>query len=167
MFVWVLWVLEYIFVIMKKMKILLYLLTMVSLAIIGCQERGMGNRIRYTYSFLIVDSANNNLVGDTTYRKRYYLDSIKFYSADGSNILSTNFPQTIYGNGLSGYIYKANAQSNFNQKFIIRYNPMALEDDTIYVVYGKDNIIVNRNNQLIFNKNNISQSTDITFQIIK
>jgi len=34
-------------------------------------------------------------------------------------------------------------------------------------MYGKDNVLVKRNSQSILNKNNISQTTEIHFDIIK
>jgi len=68
----------------------------------ACQEKGMGNRIRYTYSFSILDSNFNNLVGDAQHPNIYYQDSIKFYSENGS-VLRTNFPNNAQ-TGSSGYV---------------------------------------------------------------
>ncbi|MFN8282932.1 MAG: hypothetical protein U0U67_06935 [Chitinophagales bacterium] len=131
----------------------------------ACQEKGMSNRIRYTYSFSIVDSNYNNLVGDTQHPNRYYQDSIKFYSKNGS-VLRTNFPNNVQI-GSSGYIYGVISQSNTIDEYIIKYNSNIIENDTLSIMYGNDNVLVKRNSQSILNKNNISQTTEIHFDIIK
>lgn len=74
---------------MKKMKTLLYLLTMVSFATMGCQERGMPAKIPYI--FRIVDSLGYNLVGDSINLNRYNVDSIKSYYKLGATYKSGGF----------------------------------------------------------------------------
>ncbi len=132
--------------------------------LIGCQE--IGQPVPYCYTFSIVDSVGVNLVGDKINLNRFTLDSIKFYPVHG--LMPTRPP---FYSFINGYVYgvcnKTNSNHIFNDIFIIRYNSLPQENDTINVNYSEANVSINRNNQLIFTKNNISQTTDIFFKIIK
>lgn len=131
----------------------------------SCIDRNMP--LKYEYNFSIVDSNGVNLVGDTINRKRYDLDSIKCYSADGNYSLIEDFPPLRYLDGLDGYIFGVPTRANLTHEYIIKYNGSSFEKDTIRVNYGKNDINVHRNNQLIFQKEDISQTTEIHFKIIK
>lgn len=146
---------------MRRIKLII---TFYILILISCQE-SRNQPIRYWYSFSMVDSSGNNLIGDSEHSRRFYIDSIRFYSVDGS--LRTNFPQQINGSSLTGYTYTVYTQANLADNFIINYNANALNNDTMNIIYGLDNIKVNRNNYLMYYKENISQTTDVTFKILK
>ena len=147
---------------MKKLLPILILLSITFL--MGCQEKGQP--APYIYSFSIVDSiGGQNLVGDSVIIRRYHIDSVKFYSADGS-ILRTNFPKHIRINN-EGYEYGVTTGTNSSDNFLIKYNNQVSENDTINVIYGEHNVNIYRNNQLIFNKEDISQTTKVHFNIIK
>lgn len=150
---------------MKPIKSLLLIIYLIFFIIVsGCTDRGMP--AKYTYSFSIVDSSGINIVGDTSNRKIYYLDSIKFYTIDGT-IIQNKFPTYIDGNGVDGYSYGVITLLNSNETYIIKYNNIIFYNDTISVRYGKHNVNIYRNNELIFNKEDISQTTEIHFNIIK
>jgi len=144
---------------MKKLLPILILLSIIFL--ISCQERGQP--VKYCYSFSIVDSFGQNLIGDTINLRRYRADSIGFYALDGTQ--RTNYPYLT--NGVDGYICGAFTTTNSNDKFIIKYNANISLNDTINVIYGNRNVNIYKSNQLLFNKNNISQTTEIHFDIIK
>ena len=152
---------------MKMAKSLSLYIGIIVLLATSCIDRNMP--LKYDYHFSVVDSNGINLVGDTINRKKYYLDSIKCYSADGNNILADDFPPRRYlsGNSLVGYIFGVSITTNSKQNFILKYSESSIEKDTIMVNYGKNNVNVYRNNQLILNKEDISQTTEIHFKIIK
>lgn len=127
--------------------------------------------LKYNYHFSIVDSIGNNLVGDSNNTRRYNISELKFYSADGT-ILRTGFPQTVEmitlgGIYFAGYKFGVRTTTNSNDSFLIKYNSLISNHDVINVVYGKDNINVFQNRVLIYHKENISQTTEIYFNIVK
>ena len=144
---------------MKKLLPILILLSITFL--MGCQEKGQPAKIPYV--FRIIDSTGNNLVGDSTHPNRYNVDSIKSYYRLGTVYKSGGF--LINKNYYSGYYFEGVTDKNFDAHFLLKYN--SLEGDSIRVLYGKDNINVFQNNQLIFSKYNLSQVPPVEFNIIK
>lgn len=148
---------------MKNFKF--FFLFFMASAITGtsCQEKGMPAKIPYV--FKIVDSAGNNLVGDSTHLNRYNIDSIRSYIILGTFVDTSSTGFYINKNYSSGYYFEGVTDKNFDAHFLLKYN--SVEEDTIRVVYGKDNINVFQNNQLIFSKYNLSQVPAVEFNILK
>ena len=147
---------------MKKIKIFHYLFIILIVTVIGCQERGMPAKIPYV--FWIKDMNGNNLVGDSINPNRYNIDSIRYFNIMGNIIDSTKNEFRINKN-ISGYYFDGATTINSNITYKLLYNKN--EADTIRIAYGKDNINVYQNNQLIFSKYNLSQVPPVEFNIIR
>jgi len=146
------------------MKKLLPILILLSIAfIIGCQERGQP--ARFSYHFWIKDSTGINLVGDSIDLNRYFVDSVIYFNING-NIVDSNRNELLATKDFyKGYYFGAGISTNTDRSYVLKYN--SIEKDTLRVVYGKDNINVFQNNQLIFSKYNLSQVPPVEFNIIK
>jgi len=146
------------------MKHLFIILNIIACSfLMGCQERGQPAKIPYV--FRIIDSTGNNIVGDSLNPNRYIVDSIKYYLfAYGHPIYPGNYMQIKF-DYYKGYSFTASTDVNVTSYYLLRYN--SLEDDTLKVVYGMDNINVYKNDILIFSKYNLSQVPPVEFNIIK
>ncbi len=146
------------------MKYCKYLLMVFSFIIIACQERGQPGIL--SYSFYIVDSLGNNIVGDSVTPKQYHIDSMKFnYILSNGQVDTTNHIK--YGvDYYKGYVFNAGVTTKQRAiNYLLQYN--STERDTFKAVWSKDNIKVYQNNQLVFSKYNLSLTTPLVFNIIK
>jgi hypothetical protein len=155
-------------------KLLPILLPLSLILILSCQEREQP--VPYFYSFSIVDSVNGeNLIGDSTNTNRYNIDSIKFLRIIGNNVSEPSSEYyNLENNPISGYkfiirtsISPKGTGIKSNVTYLIKYNNNVAENDTLNTIYGINTINVYRNNELIYNNENISQTTEIHFNIIK
>ncbi|HNL83942.1 MAG TPA: hypothetical protein PKO18_01820 [Chitinophagales bacterium] len=131
---------------------------------IGCQEKGMERP--FSYVFWIKDILGNNLLGDSSNPNRYHIDSIRYNYIIGGVVVDTMENELeINYSYYKGYFLSSLINTNTEITALLKYNN--IEKDTIQIIYGKDNIKVFQNSQLIFSKNNLSQIPPEEFNIIK
>lgn len=132
--------------------------------LMGCQERGMDKG--FSCVFYIKDSIGNNLVGDSITPNRYFVDSIKCSFNLNGQVYDTSRNYISFGKDFyKGYAFFVPINYNTTINYLLVYN--SIEKDTCKVIYGKDNINVYQNKQLIFSKYNLSRVPPVEFNIIK
>jgi|JI6StandDraft_1071083.scaffolds.fasta_scaffold41932_3 hypothetical protein len=149
---------------MKNFKFLFSQFIITTILLLSCQERGQPGIL--SYSFYIVDSLGNNIVGDSITPKRYHIDSMKFNYIFSNGQIDTNNYIKYAKDYYRGYVLNSGITTNQTEiNYLLKYNNT--ERDTFKTVWHKDNIQVYQNNQLIYSKNNLSVTTLIEFNIIK
>ena len=123
---------------------------------ISCIDRNMpGN---YPYTFSILDSSYNNLVGDSVNVNRYDIDSMYIYHRKLKDFFQIE-------NTTGVYVFKGYHRENSKSDYVISYN--SVEKDSVIVDQKSNYIKIYLNAELIYEKDHISQTTDIHFNILK
>lgn len=131
---------------------------------IGCQERGQPGIL--SYSFFIVDSAGNNIVGDSIHPNRYHIDSIRFNYIFSNGQIDTSNHIVYMKDYYKGYVFFAGFTTKSREiHYLLKYN--STDQDTFNAVWNKDNVYVYKNNKLIYSKLNLSLTDQLVFNIIK